>query len=216
MKNEISVTYTYPNRLGRIILLAMEEIIGKNGVNAVLNQAKLRNRINNYPKNTLDKNFRFEEISQIQTALEASYGLRGGRGLALRAGRACFKHILRDFGPEMNFTDLASRIDPLEDKVRMTTKVLAEVFNKVSDQRVTVTENENRFLWVISPCPFCWQREAEDAVCLMAVGLLQEALYWVSGGKFFHLEETNCIARGDEARAQFAAAGSRSVGRPSP
>jgi predicted hydrocarbon binding protein len=31
----------------------------------------------------------------------------------------------------------------------------------------------------------------------LAVGLLQEALYWVSGGKYFHVEEKNCIASGD-------------------
>jgi len=33
--------------------------------------------------------------------------------------------------------------------------------------------------------------------CHLAVGLLQEALYWVSGGKFFNIEETQCIACGD-------------------
>jgi predicted hydrocarbon binding protein len=31
----------------------------------------------------------------------------------------------------------------------------------------------------------------------MAVGLLQESLYWMSGGKFFSVEETRCIACGD-------------------
>ena len=33
----------------------------------------------------------------------------------------------------------------------------------------------------------------------MAVGLLQEGLYWVSGGKYFNVEETDCIAKGDLA-----------------
>jgi predicted hydrocarbon binding protein len=31
------------------------------------------------------------------------------------------------------------------------------------------------------------------------VGLLQEALYWVSGGKFYDVEEQDCIAMGDAA-----------------
>ena len=183
MKNETSVTYYYPNRLGRILLIAMEEVIGRNGVNAVLNQAKLRNRINSYPKNNLDKNFRFEEVSQIQVALEASYGIRGGRGLALRTGRACFKHILHEFGPEMGFSDLAFRLLPLDEKIRTTAEVFAELFNQYSDQQVVVTEAGNRYLWTINRCPFCWHRRAEDPVCLQAVGLLQEALYWVSSGK---------------------------------
>ena len=36
-----------------------------------------------------------------------------------------------------------------------------------------------------------------DPVCHLAVGLLQEALYWVSGGKVFNVEEKTCIAAGD-------------------
>ncbi len=31
----------------------------------------------------------------------------------------------------------------------------------------------------------------------MAVGILQEGLFWVSSGKSFHVEESQCIARGD-------------------
>ena len=41
-------TYFYPNRMGRILLLAMEEILGHSGVNAVLNLANLPDYINNY------------------------------------------------------------------------------------------------------------------------------------------------------------------------
>jgi hypothetical protein len=49
--------YYYPNKMGRIILLALEEVMGRNGVNAVLNLAKLRQRVNNYPPNNLEKGF---------------------------------------------------------------------------------------------------------------------------------------------------------------
>jgi predicted hydrocarbon binding protein len=199
MKNDSSNPYYYPNRLGRILFIAMEEMIGRNGVNAVLNQAKLRNRINSYPKNTLDKNFRFEEVSQIQVALEASYGIRGGRGLALRTGRAGFKHILHEFGQELEFSDLAFRLLPVEDKIRMTAEALAKLYNQYSDQQVVVTENANRYLWTINRCPYCWNRRMDDAVCLQPVGLLQEALYWVSSGKFYNIEEVDCIAKGDKA-----------------
>jgi len=199
MKNDSSNPYYYPNRLGRILFIAMEEMIGRNGVNAVLNQAKLRNRINSYPKNTLDKNFRFEEVSQIQVALEASYGIRGGRGLALRTGRAGFKHILHEFGQVLELSDLAFRLLPVEDKIRMTAEALAKLYNQYSDQQVLVTEDANRYLWTINRCPYCWNRRVDDPICLQPVGLLQEALYWVSSGKFYNIEEVDCIAKGDKA-----------------
>ena len=199
MKNEKDTSFYYPNRLGRILLQAMEEVIGRNGVIAVLRMAKLRHRINNYPKNTLEKNFSFEEVSQIQTALEANYGLRGGRGLALRIGRGSFKHILHEFGPEMAFSDLVKRPLPLDKKIHLTVEILANVFNKYSDQQIVVSESVKEYFWTIDRCPFCWQLETEDPLCLQLVGLLQEALYWVSNGKFYNIEEINCIAKGDKA-----------------
>ena len=51
MSNENTPNYYYPNKMGRIILLAMEEILGKNGINAVLNHTELNHWINHYPPN---------------------------------------------------------------------------------------------------------------------------------------------------------------------
>jgi hypothetical protein len=41
--------YYYPNKFARITIEAMEEIMGKNGLNAILNLAGLENLIDNYP-----------------------------------------------------------------------------------------------------------------------------------------------------------------------
>lgn len=189
--------YYYPNKMGRVVLLAMEEILGRNGLTAVLNQANLSRLINNYPPNNLDMNFGFAELSQIQIALEELYGPRGGRGLALRSGRACLKYGLREFGPLMGLSDLNFRLLPLNDKVRIGAALFAETFNKYTDQRVRLRETEADFIWHIERCPVCWGRQTTDPVCHLAVGILQEALFWVSGGKYFHVEETACIAMGD-------------------
>ena len=85
--------YAFPNKMGQIMLLAMEEVMGRNGVNAVLNLARLQNRIGNYPPNNFDKEFTFSEVGQLLQALDEMYGPRGGRGLARRAGRACFRSV---------------------------------------------------------------------------------------------------------------------------
>lgn len=199
MNAEMKAAYFYPNKLGRIILLSMEEIIGRTGVNAVLNQANLAGLINHYPPNDLELAVSFEDVSRIQVALDAIYGPRGGRGLALRAGRACLKHGLREFGPLLGITDLAFRLLPLDEKLHRGAMIFADIFNKYSDQQVVVKEEADKILWVIERCPVCWQRKADVPVCHLAVGLLQEALYWVSGGKYFDVEETSCIAQGDSA-----------------
>jgi predicted hydrocarbon binding protein len=189
--------FFYPNKMGRIVLLAMEEVIGHIGVVAVLNLANLNHRINNFPPNDLEKGFSFNELSKIQVALEGLYGPRGGRGLALRTGRVCFKYGLKEFGPMLGATDMSFRLLPSDAKLRLGADLFAEAFNKYSDQHVKIEEKADRFLWHIDRCPICWKRHTDEPVCHLAVGILQESLYWASNGKVYDVEETSCIAMGD-------------------
>ena len=189
--------YYYPNRMGRVILLAMEEILGHSGVNAVLNLVKLPEYINHYPPYNQDLYFPFKHISQLQAGLEGAYGPRAGRGLAVRVGRACLKYGLREFGPELGLTDLAFRLLPLQTKIKTGSEAFAVLFNNFTDQRVRLDRDEKFIYWQIERCPLCWERQADAPCCHLAVGLLQEALFWVSGGKYFEVEEKKCIACGD-------------------
>lgn len=191
--------YFYPNLMGRIILLALEEILGGNGVNAALNMSSLADFIGNYPPHNQNLEFSFQSVSRLQSTLDDMYGPRGGRGVALRAGRACFQYGLREFGPLLGLTDLTFRLLPLQTKLRIGANAFADIFNKYSDQRVRLEDKGKRIFWHIERCPLCWERQAESPACHMAVGVLQEALYWVSGGKYFNVEETRCIARGEPA-----------------
>ena len=75
----------YPNKFGLITIKSLEEVMGRNGLNAILNLAGLNHYIENYPPDNLEKGFDFAELSAIGVALEEMYGPRGGRGLALRA-----------------------------------------------------------------------------------------------------------------------------------
>lgn len=189
--------YYYPNKMGRIILLAMEEVMGRNGVNAILNLARLKTLVNSYPPNNFDRQFSFNEVGSIQQALEDMYGPRGARGLSLRAGRACFKYGIKEFGPVLGIADLAFRMLPLGMKLKVGFEVFAETFNKFSDQIVRLGEDEEHYIWIIDRCPVCWKRRTAEPCCHLAVGILQEGLYWVSSGKSFHVEEVGCIAQGD-------------------
>ena len=97
----------------------------------------------------------------------------------------------------MGLTEMAFRLMPLPTKLQAGAKAFAELFNKFTDQQVRVEQEDGKILWHIERCPLCWERKAHDPVCHLAVGLLQEALYWVSGGKVFNVEEKTCIAAGD-------------------
>jgi hypothetical protein len=191
--------FSYPNKIARIFLLAMEEIMGKNGLNAVLNMAKQPNLIDNYPPDNLDKQFDFAQFSSLNGALEEMYGPRGGRGLALRGGRASFARGLQGFGALAGVGDLAFKVLPLGAKLKMGLPAMAGIFTQVSDQISRVEEKDDHFEYFIDRCPVCWGRKSDKAVCHAATGLLQEGLRWVSGGKEFRVDEVACIAMGDIA-----------------
>jgi bacteriochlorophyll 4-vinyl reductase len=190
--------YYYPNKMGRIVLIAMEEIMGHHGVNAVLNLAQLRHLVNNYPPNNLELGFTFNEFSAIQQTLDDMYGVRGGRGLAMRAGRETWKYALKEFMPVLGITDLAVRTLPLGIKIKIGLDIFAQTFNKFSDQRVRLGEDDRHYIWIIERCPVCWQRASLTPCCHLAVGLLEQALDWVSKGRRFRVEEVKCVAKGDD------------------
>jgi predicted hydrocarbon binding protein len=45
----------------------------------------------------------------------------------------------------------------------------------------------------------CWGHKTDRPVCYIAVGLLQEALRWVSGGLEFRVDEVECTGMGAKA-----------------
>jgi len=88
--------FFYPQKMRRIILLGMEEVIGKSGVDAILSLAASDELTQPPPPSASnERTFSFEAVSQLHQMLEQAYGPRGGRGLALRTGRASFKYGLK-------------------------------------------------------------------------------------------------------------------------
>jgi len=171
--------------------------MGVNGVDAVLRLSPFENPIQNYSQLNTNTPLSFEAVSLLQSTLEQVYGSRSGRGLALRIGRESFKYGLKEYGLMLGLTEMAFRLLSLPVKLHIGAKIFADLFNKHTDQRVRVEEKDNKIFWHIERCPLCWDRKAEEPICHLAVGLLQESLYWLSGGKIFNVEETTCIAKGD-------------------
>lgn len=188
----------YPNKISRIALTALEDVMGKNGLNAILNLANLQHLLDNLPPDNLNREFDFANFSSIWGALEEMYGPRGGRGLALRAGRATFAEGLRNFGALAGAGDLAFKVLPLQTKLKVGIPAMARIFSQTSDQHSTVEEKEDHYIYTIHKCPVCYGRHADKACCFVATGLLQEGLKWVSGGHEFRVNESKCIAVGEE------------------
>ena len=189
----------YPNKFGLIMIRALEEVMGRNGLNAILNLAGLNQYVEHPLPDNLEKGFDFAEVAAINMALEDMYGPRGGRGLSLRVGRAIFADGLRNFGALAGVGDLAFKVLPLQAKLRIGLPAEAKIFSQISDQHSTVEEKDNEFVYTIHQCSECTGRKGEDKpICFIATGILQESLKWVSGGNEFRVNESKSQAAVNE------------------
>jgi hypothetical protein len=192
--------YTYPNHAARTFLVELENLVGKNGVSALLNSAHLEAWIAALPADDDERGVDFAEFSALLAALDDLYGPRGGRGLARRAGWAAFPQLITRMEALKPISDLPARPIPAAEKLRLALHALAAAFNQASDQQCAVSENEEAFLFHIQRCPACWGRKVEDGpACAAIAGLLDECVHWLFGGEPTRLEETECLAYGGTA-----------------
>ena len=190
--------YFYPNRMGRIILSSMRNELGATQLLAVLRAAGHERLLSTMPLGNFEKRFPFQTVSDLQAATESVFGVRAGRLVNLRVGRGTLELGLKDFDPVLGIADLPMRLMPLGMKFRVGLDVFARVFNQFTDQVVKLSETETHHLWIIERCPVCWQRHTDEPCCHLASGLLEEAIFWGTGGRRFKIEETHCVAAGDE------------------
>ncbi|NJP05214.1 MAG: 4-vinyl reductase [Chloroflexaceae bacterium] len=190
----------YPNKIGRLTFLSLEEVMGVNGVKALLRLADLPQFLDTYPPNDLKREFPFEAIAATSDALETMYGPRGARGLELRAGRVAFTLGLKEFGPLLGMADLALKLMPVTMKLKIVLNATAQTFDRFSDQSSHVEEERSQFIYHITKDPSSLRNNA-GLNFFIARGIIEEATAWVSGGRRFAVEQISCIALGDKTTA---------------
>lgn len=190
--------YFYPNKWGRVILTSAEEVMGAQGVAALLNMAKMNDLIGNYPPDNMKKEFSFEKVGKLQQGIWDMYGSRGARVFATRAGEQNFKHGLSAFKSVAAAAQVAMKVGTLEGKAKLGLEFFSKFFNSVSDQVVEISDDEKHWVWTITRCPVCWGRKTDESCCHLAIGVLQAAFAWMSDGKKFRILETDCKAKGDK------------------
>src|SRR3972149_761189 len=83
------------NSLVRQALTSAQEVMGDNGLNAVLRTSGLERFIGNFPPNDLQPSINASQYAQLNQAIEDFYG-RGGKGMLRRIGKESFQYGVRD------------------------------------------------------------------------------------------------------------------------
>jgi predicted hydrocarbon binding protein len=189
--------YMLPDRWARTAMEALQDLLGLDGFDILLNIAHLNQYREELPEASLERNFDFAEFTSLFMALEELYGVRGGHGIALRAGRASFRNTLSNFGALAGTRQSAFQVLPQTVKLNLGLKALARISDHVSDQRTSVKENRNDFEYTIHRNPVTWERSEQDRpICFFHVGILEETANQASGGNEFRIDEIECQAMG--------------------
>lgn len=188
----------YPNRFARYFLLGMQEALGEEGFGAIRDIAGLSTYLSQWPTDTMDRQFDFAYLAALSEGLEELYGARGGRGVALRIGRAWFDRGFRSFGVFAGFEHPAFKSLPVASRSRIGLEALKTVFMEYSDQHTVLGENDDVHTITIEVSPMAWGRQEDRPVCHAQVGLIQGCLHMASGGYEYHVREQTCRAAGHD------------------
>lgn len=197
LEDSNSNTSFYPNNMGRVFLLALQDVLLPDGYSALLNCAGLSHFIHKLPGDSWAKEFDFNNISSLNQALEQLYGPRGGRRLALQSGQKSFELGWGASGKLAGLSDVALKARTLQEKLMIGLSSIARLISDVSDQTTWIEEQAKHFEYHAGACPVCWNRKVEKPVCFHTVGFLQGSLHWFSSGLEFRIRQISCTAMGE-------------------
>lgn len=185
-----------PNARVRLLLLAIQEVLGRGSLMTVLRQARLHRFTTGLPKYDRGLRLHAGEYAALIQAIEAYYG-RGARGTLLRIGQASFQQLLahervRAVSYRMAFLTMSREARRLT-VLRWLAEDLAYPGGRVEAQA-----DGSHVLFLDYEGDGVLGRRRETPGCWLTVGKLQEALRWAVGREH-EVVETACKSMGAPA-----------------
>lgn len=184
------------NALVRQALTSAQEVMGENGLNAVLRTSGLEQFIGNFPPNNIEPSIQASQYAKLNEAIEQFYG-RGGRGMLKRIGKASFQYAVREQAALLGLAGVALKLLPERQKIKFILNSMAGALKKSNPQvEAWVDDSGARIAYLESTCAICQGRHGEKPICYLYTGSIGEAVQWATG-KEFEILETHCCAKGD-------------------
>jgi predicted hydrocarbon binding protein len=185
------------NALVRQALISAQEVMGENGLNAVLHSVGLERFINNLPPNDTNPGIKTVDYANFNAAIGAFYG-RGGKGMLQRIGRASFQYGVREQGALMGVAGAALKLMPQKGRIKFVLNAMVSALKKTNPQVDAWVEDEDgKIAYCESTCAICFGRHSSEPICHLYVGSVGEAVRWATGEEHTVIE-THCVAQGDK------------------
>jgi len=190
----------YINALLLQTIQGIEDVLGNNGLNAVLQSSGLERYVNNPPPNNLESGVEAREFARLNAAIEEFTG-RAGKGMLQRIGRSSFRWGIREQSGTMGLAGIA--LKALPQRLRMRAVLLGirkALMDTVPYGLIDVRDEDGVFVFTDYACVICHLRHDEKSICHMYVGTLSEAMAYATGKDFrdFEVVETHCKAQGHD------------------
>ncbi len=184
------------NALVRQALIAAQEVMGENGLNAVLRASGLERFAGNFPPNDLNPSIQASQYARLNAAIEEFYG-RGGRGMLRRIGKASFEYAVCEQAALLGIAGVALKLLPEKQRIKFILNSMVGALKKSNPQvEAWVEDGGEHLAYLESTCAICHSRQSADPVCHLYVGSISEAVRWAAGREHA-IVETHCMAKGD-------------------
>ena len=187
---------TIINSLVRQALTSAQEVMGDNGLNAVLRTSGLERFIGNFPPNNLEPSIQASQYAKLNQAIEDFYG-RAGKGMLRRIGKASFQYAVREQAALLGVAGVALKLLPEKQRIKFILNGMVDALKKSNPQvDARLDESDGKLAYIESTCAICHSRHSETPICYLYVGSIGEAVQWATG-KEHQIIETHCLAKGD-------------------
>ncbi len=178
---------TVGNIVIRLTLDSAEEVLGINGLKAILNFSKMAHLLENKPDYSFEKNFTDDEFRAVSSSFAEVLGLDGGRAIFRLIGKAMGKNAIK-IGAYESLKELL----PDEKLFKAI-----ELYSLVSGRGKVMREGDV-IVFDNPQCTLCAKVKHDHPICSLYNGYLDTTVEWsgVTGKKTV---ETACMAMGDKS-----------------
>jgi predicted hydrocarbon binding protein len=178
---------TVSNLVIRMVLDSTEEIIGTNGLKALLNYGGLIHLFENKPDYSFDKNYTDEEYGRLTSSWYKVLGDAGGKAVFRMIGKASGKRSIK--------TGLFDSLKDLPPQQKLFKMV--ELF-ALGTGRGAALQDGDAVTYDNPGCTACAGINSDAAICTGLNGVFDEYAAW-AGVVGVKTVETTCKAKGDSA-----------------
>lgn len=184
--------FTLPNQFVAVLLRALDELMGTNGLKALLNAAGQSEWINDPPPDNDQRGVDFAHLSNLMQALVDLYGEKGAQSLMRPANSKVFEQLWAN-NPHFDLTQHEEflKLDAIE-KIQTGMDAFASVLSETSDLASHSARHDASISFTLEKCPYCWGVESESARCSAFIGLLESAAKKFAPDSSIMIVESSC------------------------